>query len=185
MPSAQSISPGCLVSASYTFIADKMMNLVFEVRPVRCLCILVPAVDIGSAIWNLISRNKGSLQTLLSVRKNSVKCLFSIGTIVQGCFHFNNHFRHLGKDICHIWVWYDPDWVWSGGNDHKGWDTYQFNLQVSIHISESYIPTQKTCLFCFVPRTGFQSQTQIIGMSFHTLVLLKQRAKINQFFFTF
>lgn len=82
--------------------------------------ILVPAVDIGSAIWNLISGNKGSLQTLLSVRENWVKCLFSIGTIDQGYFHFNNqtlNFWHLRKDICHIWVWYDPDWDWSGGND--------------------------------------------------------------------
>lgn len=112
--------------------------------------ILVLAVDIGSAIWNLISRNKGSLQTLLSVRENWVKCFFSIGTIVQGYFNFNNqtlNFCHLRKDTCHIWVWCDPDWDWSGGSDHKGWDTYQFNLWVSIHISELYIPIQKTCLF--------------------------------------
>lgn len=150
--------------------------------------ILIPAVDFGLAIWYLISRNKGSLQTLLSVRENWVKCLFSIGTVVQGYFHFNNqtlNFWQLRKDTYHICVWYDPDWDWRGGNDHKMWDTYQFNLHVSIHISELYIPIQKTCPFGFVPRTGFQSQTQIIALSFHSLVLLKQRAKINQFFFTF
>lgn len=110
----------------------------------------VPAVDVGSVIWSLISRNKGSLQSMFSVRENWVKCLLSIETIVQGCFHFNNqtlNFWHLKKDICHIWVWYDPDWNWSGGNDHKGRKIYQFNLHLSIHISESHIPIQKTCLF--------------------------------------
>lgn len=44
---------------------------------------------------------------------------------------------------------------------------------------------RKLVFFGFVPGTGFQSQPQIIGMSFHSLVLLKQRAKINQFVFTF
>lgn len=133
MTSARSLSAGFLASASVTSTADKVMDLIdFWADPVRCWCVLVPTVDTGSVIWNLISKiMKGSLWSLLSVRENWVKMPIQHWNQSLKTFSFwqSNleflapHGRYSSRFSV---VW--PDWDWSRGNDDKERVLSQFSL---------------------------------------------------------